>query len=33
MKRPSDWELIWAIVLLYVLAFGIVFWLGLLTAF
>jgi hypothetical protein len=33
MIPPSDWEIIWVIVLLYLLAFGVIFWLGVLTAF
>ena len=31
MKQPADRELVWAIVLIYLVAFGIVFWLGVRT--
>ena len=30
---PSGWEVIWVIILIYLIAFGVVFWLGVLTAF
>ena len=32
VKQPTDREIAWAIVLLYLLVFGTVFWLGVLTA-